>query len=138
VAQPSRKADPLVQARQALADTEELITKLEAERMTVLLGDDDACLAAAVHQRRTDADRVTAREAEAEAKASRERLAQIGRLENRFRERDRIGAELAQDAERRMPRHGKMVALPQSCNRERRALVKALAGTILRDGRRAA
>jgi hypothetical protein len=94
-------------ARRALSDAEELVAKLEAERATVLLGDDDGHLARidarlqnARLQHRTAVDRLAAREAEeqrqAQAKADRERLATIGKVENRLRERDRIGAELAE------------------------------------------
>jgi hypothetical protein len=104
---PLRKLSAVELSRRALSDAEELVTKLEDERRAVLLGDDeghlariDARLNNARLQYRTAVDRLAAREGEeqrqAQAKAARERLAQIGKIENRLRERDRIGAELAQ------------------------------------------
>jgi hypothetical protein len=103
----SRKAaDPLAAARETLAAPGKLIHDLESQRRDALIGDDDGLvqrlsgrLDGLYKQRQIDSDRVQARTEEAErqqrAKAERERLAQIGRIENRLRERDRIGAELA-------------------------------------------
>jgi hypothetical protein len=104
---PLRKATAVDLARKSLADAEELVAKLEDERRAVLLGDDDGHLARidarlnnARLQHRTATDRLAAREAEEarqqQAKAARERMLLIGRVENRLHERDRIGAELAE------------------------------------------
>jgi hypothetical protein len=93
-------------ARQALAESEELIASLEAERLTVLLGDDNARLAridsrleGLRRQHRTDLDRVAVREQEAEkesrAKAASEKADLISRIERQFAERDLIAAEMA-------------------------------------------
>jgi hypothetical protein len=104
---PLRKLSAVELARRALAEAEELVAKLEAERTAVLLGDDDGHLARidarlqnARLQHRTATDRLAAREAEearqASAKAEQQKVLRIGRIENKLKERDRIGAELAE------------------------------------------
>jgi hypothetical protein len=97
----------LESAQEALEQTTALIADLEAQRRAALLGDDDGVVSRLSNrleglrrQRQTDLDRVTARfeEAEREAaeRAAQEKAELIGRIEEKFRERDAAGAELAQ------------------------------------------
>jgi len=106
MARPKAASSRLEAAQAALDEANHQLANLETKRNALLLKDDDAAaakLANEIKQQREladgYADKIKLLQAEAEreanARRTREQEALIGRVEKKFAERDRIGAELA-------------------------------------------